>query len=66
LIADTEIDAVARDLNTLKARMTAPDTKEQRAAVTAEMEHLKATKTQLRAEVKKIRDPLEALKAVHF
>ncbi len=46
--------------------MTTPGTKEQRAAVTAEVERLKATKTQLRAEVKKIRDPLEALKAAHF
>jgi len=66
LYLDTEINAVARQLNTLKARMTAPDTKEQRAAVTAEVEHLKATKTRLRAEVKKIKDPSEALKAVNF
>ena len=60
---DNEITAVARDLNALKAGMTAaPDTKEQLAAVTAEVEHLKTTNTQLRAEVKKIRDTLEASK----
>ena len=63
LYLDNEITAVAKDLSTLKARMTAaPDTKEQLAAVTAEIEHLKTTNTQLRAEVKKIRDTLEAAK----
>jgi len=70
LYLDAKISAVqsavgsaVKDLSTLKARMTAPDTKEQLAAVTAEVEHLKATNTQLRAEVKKIRDTLEVLKA---
>ncbi len=60
---DIKINAVAKDINTVKARVTAPDTKEQFAAVTAEVEDLKATNTQLRTEVKKIRDTLEALRA---
>ena len=63
LYLDTKINAVAKDLNTPKAHVIATDTKKQLAAVTAEVEHLKATNTQLRAEVKNIRDTLEALKA---
>ena len=60
LHVDAKINAVVKDLNTLKAQRTAPDTKEQLAA---EMQDLKATNAQLRAEVKKIKDTIEALKA---
>ena len=63
LYLDLKINAVAKDINTLKARVIAPDTTERFAAVTAEMKDLKATNAQLHAEVKKIRDTLEALKA---
>jgi hypothetical protein len=44
---DIKINAVVKDINTLKARVTAPDTREQFAAVTAEMKDLKATNAQL-------------------
>jgi septal ring factor EnvC (AmiA/AmiB activator) len=63
LYLNTEMNTVAKNLNTLQARITVPDTKEQLAAVTAEIKDLKATNTQLRADVKKIRDTLEALRA---
>ncbi len=46
-----------------RQQVTAADTKEQLAAVTAEMEDLKATNTQLRAEVEQIREAFESLKA---
>jgi cell division protein FtsB len=49
------VGSAVKDLNTLKAQMTAADTKEQLAAVTAEMKDLKATNTQLQAEVEQIR-----------
>lgn len=57
------VGAVVKDLNTLKSQVITTDTKEQLAAVTAEVEHLKATNTRLQTEVKEIRDTLEALKA---
>jgi hypothetical protein len=60
---DTKINAVVKDLSTMKAHVTAPDTKGQLAAVTAEMRDLKVANAQLRAEVKKIRDTVEASKA---
>jgi septal ring factor EnvC (AmiA/AmiB activator) len=63
LYLDLKINAVAKDINTLKARVTAPDTREQFAAVTAEMKDLKATNAQLHAELKKVRDTLETLKS---
>ena len=56
------VGSTVKDLNTLKAQVTAVDTREQLAAVTAEVGDLKATNTQLRAEVEQIRDTLEALK----
>ena len=69
LYLDTEISTVqsavgsaVKDLNTLKAQVTAADTKEQLAAVTAEAEDLKVTNTQLRAEMREIREALETLK----
>ena len=69
LYLDTKINAVqssvgsaVKDLNTLKAQVTAADTKAQLATVTAEAKDLKTTNTQLRAEVEQIRDTLEALK----
>ena len=55
--------SAVKDLNALKAEVTAADTREQLVAVTAEVGDLKATNTQLRAEVEQIRDTFEALKA---
>jgi cell division protein FtsB len=57
------VGSTVKDLNTLKAQVTAADTREQLAAVTAEAKDLKTTNTQLRAEVEQIRDTLDALKA---
>ena len=57
------VGSAVKDLNTLKAQVTATDTKEEIAAANAEIEDLRATNTQLRAEVKEIRDTLETLKA---
>jgi FtsZ-binding cell division protein ZapB len=69
LYLDTEVSTVqsavgsaAKDLNTLKAEVTAADTKERLAAVTAEIEDLKATNTQLRAEAREIREAFETFK----
>ena len=71
LYLDTEIGTVQsavgsaiKELNTLNAQRTAvADTKEQLAAVTAEIKDLKAINTQLRAEVKEIREAFEVSKA---
>jgi cell division protein FtsB len=70
LYLDTEISTVqsdvgsaVKDLNTLKAEVTVADTKEQFATVTAEVEDLKATNTQLRAEVEQLREAFETSKA---
>jgi len=70
LFLHTEVGAVqsaiglaVKDLGTLKAQLATTDTKERLAAATAEVEGLKAANTRLRAEVKEIRDTLEALKA---
>jgi cell division protein FtsB len=57
------VGSTLKELNTLKAQVTAADTKEQFAAVTAEMKDLRATNTQLRAEVEQIREAFETLKA---
>ncbi len=57
------VGSAVKDLNTLKAQVTAADTKEQLAAVTAEVKDLRATNTQLRAEVEQIREAFETLKA---
>ena len=62
LYLDTEIGAVAKELNMVEAQAAMTNTKEQ-LAVTAEIKDLKAANTQLRTEVKEIRDTLEALKA---
>jgi hypothetical protein len=56
------VGSTVKDLNTLKAQVTAADTREQLATVTAEVEDLRATSAQLRAEVGQIRDAFEALK----
>jgi septal ring factor EnvC (AmiA/AmiB activator) len=70
LYLDNEISTVqsavgsaVKDFNTLKAQVTAADTREQIAAANAEIEDLRMTNAQLRAEVKEIRDALETLKA---
>ena len=55
--------SAVKDLNTLKAQVTAADTREQLATVTAEVEDLRATNTQLRTEVEQIREAFEASKA---
>jgi hypothetical protein len=57
------VGSVVKDFNTLKAQVTAADTREQIAAANAEIEDLRVTNAQLRAEVKEIRDALEAVKA---
>ena len=69
LYVDTEIGTVqyavasaVKDLNTLKAQVTATDTKEELATVTAEVENLKVTNTQLRAEVREIREAFDTFK----
>jgi septal ring factor EnvC (AmiA/AmiB activator) len=59
---ESAVGSAVKDLNTLKAQVTAADTKAQLATVTAEAKDLKTTNTQLRAEVEQIRDTLEALK----
>jgi len=56
------VGSAVKDLNTLKAQVTATDTKEEIASTNAEIQDLRATNTQLRAEVREIRDTLEALK----
>ena len=60
---ESAVGSAVKDLNTLKAQVTAADTKEQLAAVTAEAKDLKTTNTQLRAEVEQIREAFEMLKA---
>ena len=57
------VGSVVKDFNTLKAQVTAADTREQIAAANAEIEDLRMTNAQLRAEVKEIRDTLETVKA---
>ena len=70
LYLDTEISMVqsdvgstVKDLNTLQAEVTAARTKEEIAAATSEIEDLKATNTQLRAEVEQLREAFETSKA---
>jgi hypothetical protein len=70
LYLDTEIGTVQSDvrsavkgLNTLKVQVTAADPKERLAAVTTEIEDLKATNMQLRAEVEQIREVVETWRA---
>ena len=69
LYLETEIGTVqstvgstVKNLATLRAEVTAIDTREQIATVTAELEDLKATNTQLWAEVQQLRETAEALK----
>jgi hypothetical protein len=57
------VGSAVKDLNTLKAQVTATDTRGRLASVTAEVGDLKATNTQLRAEVEQIREAFETLKA---
>ena len=57
------VKSAVKDLNTLKAQVTATDTRGQLASVTAGMKDLNATNTQLRAEVERIRETFETLKA---
>ena len=57
------VGSAVKDLNTLKADVTAASTKEEITTATAEIEDLKATNTQLRAEVEQIRGALETSKA---
>ncbi len=54
--------SIVKDLATLKAQVTATDTREQLATVTAELENLKATNTRVWAEVQQLRETVEALK----
>jgi predicted RNase H-like nuclease (RuvC/YqgF family) len=60
---ESTVGSAAKDLSTLKAQVTAADTREQLVTVTAEMEDLRATNTQLRTELEQIRDTFEAWKA---
>ena len=60
---ESAVGSTVKDLNTLIAQVTEAGTREQLAAVTVEMEDLRATNTRLRAEVEQIREALETLKA---
>ena len=60
---ESAVGSAVKDFNTLKVQVTAADTREQLAAVTAEVKDLRATNTQLRAEVEQIREAFETLKA---
>jgi hypothetical protein len=60
---ESAVKSAVKDLNTLKAQVTATDTRGQLASVTAGMKDLNATNTQLRAEVERIRETFETLKA---
>ncbi len=57
------VGSAVKDLNTLKAQVTAADTREGIAAANAEIEDLRTANLQLRAEVREIKDALEGLKA---
>ena len=61
--AQSAVGSTVKDLNTLKAQVSAADIKEEIAAAIVEIEDLKASNTQLRAEVREIREALETLKA---
>jgi hypothetical protein len=60
--SQSAIESAVKGLNTLKAEVTAADTREQLVAVTAELEDLKATTTHLRAELWEITEAFETLK----
>ena len=56
------VGSTVKNLATLRAEVTATDTRGQIATVTAELEDLKATNTHLWAEVQQLRETAEALK----
>jgi hypothetical protein len=56
------VGSAVKDLNTLKAQVTAADAREQLGTVTAEVEHLRAANTQLRVEVEQIKEAFETLR----
>ncbi len=60
---ESAVGSAVKDLNAFKAQVTAADTREQLAAVTAEVGDLKTTNTQLRAEVEQLREAFETSKA---
>jgi FtsZ-binding cell division protein ZapB len=60
---ESAVGSAVKDLNTLKAQVTAADTRGQLGTVTAEVKDLKATNTQLQAEVEQIRETFETLNA---
>jgi len=60
---ESAVGSAVKDLNAFKAQVTAADTREQLAAVTAEVVDLKTTNTQLRAEVEQLREAFETSKA---
>jgi hypothetical protein len=61
--AQSTVGSAVKDLTTLKAQVSATDTREQIAIVTTELENLKTTNTQFWAEVQQLREIVDALKA---
>jgi hypothetical protein len=57
------VGSAASDIDTVKAKVTANDTREQLAAVSAELDDLKVIHTQLQIEVEQIREGLQTLQA---
>jgi len=57
------VGSAVRDLGSLKAELTATDTKQQIANIAAEIEELKATNIALQAELKEIKGTFETLLA---
>ena len=57
------VGSATSDIDNVKAQVTANDTKEQVAAMSAELEDLKAVNTWLQEEVERIREGLQNLQA---
>ncbi len=56
------VGSTVKDLNMLKAHVTAADTKEQLASVSASIQDLKAANNQLRAELHQVEETIVTLK----
>ena len=62
-MVQSDVKSAVKELNALKAEVTAASTKEEITTATAEIEDLRATNTQLRAEVEQLREAFETSKA---
>jgi FtsZ-binding cell division protein ZapB len=60
---ESAVGSAVKDLNAFKAEVAAANTKEEITTATAEIEDLKTTNTQLRAEVEQLREAFETSKA---